>query len=63
MPDEPVDNEPKTFTQEEVDRMVGRARGEAKRSAATEEVLRRPVSVGSSPSRRYLFVTNYHLPP
>lgn len=37
MADEPVDNnEPKTFTQEEVDRMVGRARGEAKRSAATE---------------------------
>ena len=36
MPDAPVDNEPKTFTQEEVDRMVGRARGEAKRSAATE---------------------------
>lgn len=30
------ENEPKTFTQEEVDRMVGRARGEAKRSAASE---------------------------
>lgn len=34
-PDDP-ENEPKTFTQEEVDRMVGRARGEAKRSAASE---------------------------
>lgn len=34
--DDGTDNEPKTFTQEEVDRMVGRARGEAKRSAASE---------------------------
>ena len=31
-----ADEKPATFTQEEVDRMVGRARGEAKRSAATE---------------------------
>ena len=36
MADEDLDAEPKTFTQEEVDRMVGRARGEAKRSAASE---------------------------
>ncbi len=29
-------NEPRTFTQDEVDRMVGRARGEARRTAATD---------------------------